>query len=161
MLQRSSFISLGLLVAVAMQQPVSAASHGDLKACPLLSLLQVSTVLKHRATAQFEQDYKDSNTCTWSTASGPAMGLVVRTDATIMHSSQFKGKTVAQVFHESITSINGLNKVKGLGARAYWDVGNKQLWVLKADVFFQISGMSHTLPLRKQKALARLILAKL
>jgi hypothetical protein len=136
-------------------------THGNLQACSVLTLHDVSTVFGKGVRTTRHTSMGAFNTCDYSTKHGFLDFLITTTS--LIKSRDSRTRDAATMYALIRSTVPGkATSVAKLGDRAFWASGLGQLWVLKGDVVFNVAQFSQakqTFALLKaaaQRALRRL-----
>jgi hypothetical protein len=139
-----------------------AAGHGTMSTCSMFTASDASIVLGGKATRTMSHKIGLFTSCDYATPR-PYRLLIAQAATTATIAQQRHGATAASIFSQTRKSAGRTQTVKGLGDGAFYIAGLDQLWVLKSDVVFSLTGNSDNGQLAESQLLkaAKLVLKHL
>jgi hypothetical protein len=133
------------LLALALFGPghgALAAGHGAMSTCAMFTAADASAVLGGTAKETTSQKLGLFTSCDYATPR-PYRLIITLATTTAAIQKQHKGATAASLFAQTRKSARvKQSTVKHLGDGAFYIAGLGELWVLKSDVVFNITGVS-------------------
>lgn len=154
--------ALALAAILGSGHPALAAGHGTMNTCTMFTAKDASAVLGGTATRTMSHKAGLFTSCYYATPK-PYRLIIAQSATTGTIQQRRKGATAASIFAASRKAAGATNTVKKLGNSAFFVPGLHQLWVLKSDVVFYLSGNSDTGQLGKSQLVkaAKLVLKHL
>jgi hypothetical protein len=129
------------LAVLGSAHPALAAGHGTMSTCAMFTASDASAVLGGKATRTMSHKIGLFTSCDYATPK-PYQLIITQAATTATLAQQRHGATATSIFTQSRKAAGRTQAIKNLGDQAFYAQALDQVWVLKSDVVFNLTGNS-------------------